>query len=145
MFINKESTVRLQVDLQLDFLSEILQDNEFLLCLSGLRTQYNICEDLDSNPGLPQLKIWHCCELLCMLQTQLGSSISVAVVQARSCSTDSATSLVTSIYCEYGPKKTKKKKRRRRSFAGQRVALPHIPKRKKKNQHRILYVVKLSF
>ena len=38
----------------------------------------------DSIPGLAQwVKDWHCCELWCRLQMQLGFCVAVAVMQAR--------------------------------------------------------------
>ena len=42
---------------------------------------------------------------------RLSSRIAVAVVQAGSCSSDSAPSLGTSIYCRCGPKKEKARKK----------------------------------
>ena len=43
------------------------------------------------------LRIWHCCELWCRLQTQLESCVSVAVAVAGSYISDSTPSLGTSI------------------------------------------------
>ena len=58
--------------------------------------------------------IRHCHELWCRVQTQLGSRIAVAVVQAGSYSLDSTPSLGTSICHGCGPKKTIKKKKERK-------------------------------
>ena len=44
------------------------------------------------------------------LQTQLGSSVAVAVAQARGYSSDSTPSMGTSIYLRCGPKKRGKKR-----------------------------------
>ena len=51
--------------------------------------------------------IWHCRELCCRSQTQLGSHVAVAVVWPSSCSSDSAPSLGTSICHGCIPKKQK--------------------------------------
>ena len=52
-----------------------------------------------------------CChELWCSSQMRLGSCISVAVVEAGSCSSDSIPSLGTSICCECGLEKKKRQK-----------------------------------
>ena len=56
------------------------------------------------------LRIWPGCELWCRSQTQLGSHVAVAVVQAGNCSSDSTPSLGTSMCCRCGPKETKKPK-----------------------------------
>ena len=65
-------------------------------------------EDAGSIPGLPQgwgfdvaVSLW------CRLQTQLGSGVAVAVVQAGSRSSDSPPSLGISISGRCGPKKPK--------------------------------------
>ena len=57
--------------------------------------------------SLSGLTIPSCHELWCRLQTQLGSCVAVAVVQAGSCSSDSTPSLGTSICHRFSPKKTK--------------------------------------
>ena len=62
---------------------------------------------------LSGLKIWRCHEMWCRSQTQLGSHIAVAVVQAGSCTSDLTSSLGISIGLRYSPKKTKKKKKKR--------------------------------
>ena len=56
-------------------------------------------------------RIQPCCELWCSLQTQLGSGVAVALVQASSNSSDSTPSLGTSICCEYGLKRQKDQKK----------------------------------
>ena len=67
-----------------------------------------IHEDAGSIPGLDQwLRIWRCRELWCRSQMQLGSSVAVAMVQARSYSSDSTPSLGTSICRRCIPKKKK--------------------------------------
>ena len=55
---------------------------------------------------LSGLRIWYCHELWCRLQIRLGSHISVAVVQASSCSSNSTPSLGTSICRQRSSKKT---------------------------------------
>ena len=66
------------------------------------------------------LRIWCCCELWCRSQTQFGSHIAMAVVQAGSYSSNQTPSLGTSICCGCSPEKTqsqkKKRRRRRRRF-----------------------------
>ena len=61
----------------------------------------SIHEDVCSIPGLAwwpcQLRIWHCCEIWCRLQMQLGSWVAVAVVHASCYSSDLTPSLGTSI------------------------------------------------
>ena len=59
---------------------------------------------------LSGLKIRRYHELWCRLQTRPGSGISIAMVQADSCNSDSTPSLGTYICYRYGPKKQKKKK-----------------------------------
>ena len=56
------------------------------------------------------LGIWCCCELPCRLQTRLGSLVTVAVVEAGSCRSDSTPNLGTSIYNGCGPKRQNKSK-----------------------------------
>ena len=65
----------------------------------------SIQEDAGSIPGFIQ----SCGELWCKSQIQFRSYVSVAVVQAGSCSSDSIPSLGTSICHGCSPKKTKKK------------------------------------
>ena len=55
------------------------------------------------------LRIQHCYVLWCRLQTQFGSHVAVAVVQANGYSFNSTPSLGSSICCKCGPKKTKTK------------------------------------
>ena len=59
---------------------------------------------------LSGLRIWHCRELWCRLQIWLGSCITVAVVWAGSCSSNSTSSLETCICHQCGPKKAKQYK-----------------------------------
>ena len=59
------------------------------------------------------LRIQHCCELWCRSQMQLGSCVAVAMAVAGSCSSDSTSSLETSICLECGPKRQKKKKKKK--------------------------------
>ena len=60
---------------------------------------------------LSGLRILYFCEMQCRLQTGLGSSIAVVVMQASSYSSDLTPSLGTSVCHKCSPKKTKKKKR----------------------------------
>ena len=81
------------------------ENMEFPLWFSRLRTQYCLCEDAGSIPGLTQ---W--VRDLVLLQ---------AVVQVCSCSTDSTPGPRTSICHRYGHKKKRKKeKKRERKKAG---------------------------
>ena len=57
--------------------------------LSELGTQLvSMRTRVRSLASLSGLRIWHCCELWCRLKTWLGSCITVAVVQAGSCSSN---------------------------------------------------------
>ena len=56
------------------------------------------------------LRIWHCCELWCRLQMQLGSHVAVALAQVGSYSSDCTPSLGTSTCRGSDPRKDKKKK-----------------------------------
>ena len=62
--------------------------------------------------SLASLRVQHCHELWCKLQTQLGSGIAVAVAWAASNSSHWTPSLGISICHEYSPKKAKKKEKR---------------------------------
>ena len=73
--------------------------------------------------SLSGLRIWHCHELWCGLQTWLGPCIAAAVVQASSCSSNSTPSLGTSMRCTCGPKKQKRKKETK----GVETTTPQIP------------------
>jgi len=55
------------------------------------------------------LRVWRCHKLWCRLQMQLRSNVATAVAQAYSCSSDSTTSLGTSICHGCDPKKKEKK------------------------------------
>ena len=68
----------------------------------------SIHEDVDSIlASISGLRIWHCRELWCRLQTQLGSGVAVAV--ASGCSSNSTSSLGISVCHGCGPKKQKRK------------------------------------
>ena len=54
---------------------------------------------------LSGLKIQHYCKLQCRAWTWLGSGVTIAVVKAGSCSSDSTPSLGTSICHRYGTEK----------------------------------------
>ena len=60
--------------------------------------------------SISELRIQHCHELWCRLQTQLRSHVAVAVAYAGSCSSASIPSLGISICHRCGPKKQKRKK-----------------------------------
>ena len=59
--------------------------------------------------SLSELRIWHCHELQCRLQTRLRSCIAAAVAQAGSYSSNSTPSLGTSMCYRCSPKKKKTK------------------------------------
>ena len=68
-------------------MSKIRLTLQFLLCLSRLRSQRSVCEDVGSTPGLlSRVKIQRCCKLQGSSQMWLGSCVAVAVVLAGSCS-----------------------------------------------------------
>ena len=80
---------------------------EFPSWLSGNEpNQYPGRMQIQSLASLSGLRIQHYCELWCRLQTQLRSCISVAVVQASSCSSNLSPNLRTSICYGCSPKKT---------------------------------------
>ena len=66
---------------------------------------------VQSLASLSRLRIQHCHELWCNLQTWLVFHVAVTVAVASSYSFDSTPSLVTSICLRGGPKKTEKKNR----------------------------------
>ena len=69
-------------------------------------------EDASLIPGLISLsglRIWHCHELWCTLQTWLRSGIAVAIIQAGSCSSDSTPGLGTQYATGAALKKSHKK------------------------------------
>ena len=70
------------------------------------------------------LKIWHCHELWCGLQTWLRSVIAVAVAVAGSCSSYLTPSLGTSICHGCNPKK--KKKEKKKTQTEERAAVQHF-------------------
>ena len=51
------------------------------------------------------LRIWHCHELWCRVQTWLRSCVALAVAKASNCSSNLTLSLGTSLCCGCGPKK----------------------------------------
>ena len=61
--------------------------------------------------SLSGLRTWHCCELWCRSQKQLGSGVAVAVAYASSCSSDKTPSLGTSICCAMGAALKRQKKK----------------------------------
>ena len=63
---------------------------------------------VQSLASLNGLRIRRCHELFCRSQILLGSNVAVAVVKASSCSSDSTSSLGTSISCTCGPKQLSK-------------------------------------
>ena len=94
-------------------ISELKHLREFPLWLIGQQTQLASMRKL-FYPWLALLgglRIWHCSELCCRLQTWLGSCVPVAVAQASSCSSDQSPSLGTSTCHRCSSKKKKKKKK----------------------------------
>ena len=65
---------------------------------------------------LSGLSIRCCHELWCRSQARLGSWVAVAVAQASSGSSDSTSSLETSIYLMRSPEKSLKKKKKKKAF-----------------------------
>ena len=86
-------------------------DQELPLCLSGIRIQL-VCMRMQvgSLALLSGLRIWHCVELRCRLQTQFGSCVVVAV--AGSCSSNWIPSLGTSICLRCSPKKQQQQQKK---------------------------------
>ena len=64
---------------------------------------------VQSLASFSRLRMWHCHELWCRLQTQLGSFVAVA----GSCRSNLILNLGTFICHRFGPKKKKKKKRKK--------------------------------
>ena len=64
--------------------------------------------------SLNGLRMWHCRELWCKLQTRLGSGMAVAVAKASDYGSNLTPSLGTSIFCTCGLKKKKKKKKKKK-------------------------------
>ena len=71
--------------------------------LASIRTQ------VQSLASLSELRIWHCGELWCRLQTWLGSHVAVAVALSSSYSSNSTPSLGTFVCYSAALKRQKKK------------------------------------
>ena len=97
-----------------------------------------------SLPLLSGLRIWHCHELWCRLQTWLGSCVAVTVAQASSYSSDQTPSLGISMCRRCGPKrKTKKKKTKKKNVLFDPISHSlDSTHRNKKHQHIKLCVQK---
>ena len=67
--------------------------------------------------SLSGLRLWRCHELWYRLQMRLGSHVAVAVAVPCSYSSDSTSSLGTSICCGHGPEKQKKEEEEEEFFA----------------------------
>lgn len=98
----------------------------------------SIHEDAGSLSGL---RIWHCRELWCRSQTQLGPGIAVAVVKVGSYSSNLTPSLGTSICHRCGLKKqTNKKKERKRKERKKEGRKKGRKERKKKERERKKFI-----
>ena len=108
----KQEKVKIGVEIE----KEELKLSRVPFMAQWLTNPTRIHEDVDLIPGLAQwvkgLDLLNPDELWCRLQTWLGSRIAVAVVEARSYSSDWTPSLGTSTCCGCGPKKSNKKKRK---------------------------------
>lgn len=95
----------------------------------------SIHEDAGSLSGL---RIWHCRELWCRSQTQLGPGIAVAVVKVGSYSSNLTPSLGTSICHRCGLKKqtNKKKKEKEKKERRKEGRKEGKKERKKKEKER---------
>ena len=72
-------------------------------------------EVVGSIPALAQwVRIWHCRELWCRLQTRLGSHVAVALAQASGYSSDLTPSLRTSICRGSGPRNSNNNNKNKR-------------------------------
>ena len=81
--------------------------------LSGLRTRLvSIRTLVQSLAFLSGLRIWHCRDLQCRLQTWLGLPIAMAVAEAESYSSNSTPSLGTSICPKKNPNQNKTRKKK---------------------------------
>lgn len=90
----------------------------------------SIHEDAGSLSGL---RIWHCRELWCRSQTQLGPGVAVAVVKVGSYSSNLTPSLGTSICHRCGLKKQTNKKKEKEKKEGRKEGKKE---RKKKEKER---------
>ena len=77
--------------------------------------------------SLSGLGMRRCCELWCRSQTQLGSCVAVALVQASSCSSNLTPGLGTSICRGCSPKKKKKKRKKTLDLPKPRERLFPLP------------------
>ena len=87
-----------------------LKIRELPLCCRGNQLHcVSMRMQVQSLASLSGSGIWHCHELRCRSKMRFGSGIAVAVVWAASCS---SSSLATSIYVRYSPKKQNKTKKK---------------------------------
>ena len=87
--------------------------------------------------SLSWLRTQRCQELQCRSQTQIRSCIAVAVVQADSCSSDSAPSMVTSVCHRCIPKKQKEKVRKWRVTGRKAYSREGSPGTKEKSKENV--------
>ena len=91
-------------------------DREFLLWLSGLRSQHSLHEDVGLIPSLTQ--VWCCHKLGCRSQIGLGSLIAVALATTSSCISDLTLSPGNFHMPQVQSKKKKKKKKKKKIWLG---------------------------